>query len=190
MDTFRSTQHPHPSAHSASISLGNPRISDLEPEETLGGHPIQPSCIIALETRPRKGFTHNPMGGRGEVKIGPQVPWAPAWSPLGWPLPVPLTPSQAQEALADKARADAADDRQVGLPGLGEHPAEGGEEEKMKKCRSHSADTLEQEGGTCSSSWSLSPLRRTSASAGLWPDHRGDQHQKGPGTLSSQFSFV
>lgn len=58
-----------------------------------------------------------------------------------------LTPAQAEEALPNEAGAHASDDSQVGLPGLSEHPAKGGEEEKVQEGSRHGAHTLWGEGG-------------------------------------------
>lgn len=62
--------------------------------------------------------------------------------------PCPLTPSQAEEALPDQACPDPADHRQVGLPGLRQHPAEGGEEEEVEEGGRHGAHALRRGCGT------------------------------------------
>lgn len=52
------------------------------------------------------------------------------------------TPAQAQKALSDEPGANLPRHRHVGLPGLGEDPAEGRQEEKVQKGRGHDADAL------------------------------------------------
>lgn len=52
-----------------------------------------------------------------------------------WPAGGRPTPAQTQEALAYDAVAQASCHRHVGLPGLGQNPAEGGQEEEVKEGR-------------------------------------------------------
>lgn len=52
------------------------------------------------------------------------------------------TPAQAQKAFPDQPSANLPRHRHVGLPGLGEDPAEGCQEEKVQKGRRHDTDTL------------------------------------------------
>lgn len=63
------------------------------------------------------------------------------------PAPAPLTPAQAEETLADEAVPEAAGHGHVGLPGLGEHPAEGGQEEEVEESSHQSAHHLGGAGG-------------------------------------------
>lgn len=53
-----------------------------------------------------------------------------------------LTPSQAQEALANDAVAQTTSDSHVGLPSFGQHPAERGEEKEMQESGYKSAHHL------------------------------------------------
>lgn len=53
-----------------------------------------------------------------------------------------LTPTQAQETLANETRPYLADHRQVGLPRLRQNPAEGGQEKEMQKGCGHGAQRL------------------------------------------------
>lgn len=53
------------------------------------------------------------------------------------------TPAQTQEPLADDAVPEASRHRHVGLPGLGQDPAEGGQEEEMEEGSDQSAQDLE-----------------------------------------------
>lgn len=52
-----------------------------------------------------------------------------------WPAGGRPTPAQTQEAFAYDAVAQASCHRHVGLPGLGQNPAEGGQEEEVKEGR-------------------------------------------------------
>lgn len=68
--------------------------------------------------------------------------------------PAVLTPAQAQEALADKAVPQAARHGHVGLPGLGQHPAEGRQEEKVQEGGHQRAHHLRgQAGGEALLTW-------------------------------------
>lgn len=53
-----------------------------------------------------------------------------------------LTPAEAQETLANQPRPHFANDGQVGLPRLCQHPAEGRQEEEMQEGSSHSTEAL------------------------------------------------
>lgn len=53
-----------------------------------------------------------------------------------------LTPAEAQKPLANESWPHFANDRQVGLPRLSQHPAEGRQEEEMQKGSSHSTEAL------------------------------------------------
>lgn len=55
----------------------------------------------------------------------------------------PLTPTQAQEALADDAVAKTTSDSHVGLPSFCQHPAERREEEEVQKGSYQSAHNLQ-----------------------------------------------
>ena len=94
------------------------------------------------ELFPHLTFKHNkatPWGGGLEgISEDRELPGARrrARSQRGAPPPagpVALTPAQAQEALADEAVPEAARHGHVGLPGLGEHPAEGRQEEEVQE---------------------------------------------------------
>lgn len=64
-------------------------------------------------------------------------------------LPIPaalLTPAQAEKALADEPAPEAASDGHVGLPGLGEHPAERGQEEEVQEGSHQRAHNLGRQG--------------------------------------------
>lgn len=63
------------------------------------------------------------------------------------PCPAPLTPAQAEEAFADEAVPEAACHGHVGLPGLGEHPAEGRQEEEMQEGGHQRAHHLDRAAG-------------------------------------------
>lgn len=70
-------------------------------------------------------------------------------SPSHPPLPTPaalLTPAQAEKALADEPAPEAASDGHVGLPGLGEHPAERGQEEEVQEGSHQRAYNLGRQG--------------------------------------------
>lgn len=56
-----------------------------------------------------------------------------------------LTPAQAQETLPDYSVSKASHNSHVGLPCLCEHPAEGGQEEEVKKGSNQCADHLRDE---------------------------------------------
>lgn len=56
-----------------------------------------------------------------------------------------LTPAEAQKALANESWPHFANDRQVGLPRLSQHPAEGRQEEEMQEGSSHSTEALVNE---------------------------------------------
>lgn len=58
---------------------------------------------------------------------------------------VPLTPAEAQETFADEPRPHFANDGQVGLPRLRQHPAEGCQKEEMQEGSGHSAEALRGE---------------------------------------------
>lgn len=53
-----------------------------------------------------------------------------------------LTPAEAQKPLANESWPHFANDRQVGLPRLSQHPAEGRQEEEMQEGSSHSTEAL------------------------------------------------
>lgn len=53
-----------------------------------------------------------------------------------------LTPTQAQEALADDAVAQTTSDSHVGLPSFCQHPAERGEEKEVQESSYQSAHHL------------------------------------------------
>ena len=55
------------------------------------------------------------------------------------------TPAQAQEALADDAVPEASRHRHVGLPGLRQDPAEGGQEEEMQEGGNQGAEDLQDQ---------------------------------------------
>lgn len=56
-----------------------------------------------------------------------------------------LTPAEAQETFADEPWPHFANDGQVGLPCLRQHPAEGRQEEEMQKGSGDSAQALRRE---------------------------------------------
>lgn len=56
-----------------------------------------------------------------------------------------LTPAEAQKTLADESWPHFANDGQVGLPRLCQHPAEGRQEEEMQEGSGHSAEALQRE---------------------------------------------
>lgn len=53
-----------------------------------------------------------------------------------------LTPAEAQETLANESGPHFANDGQVGLPRLSQHPAEGRQEEEMQEGGSHGTEAL------------------------------------------------
>ncbi len=55
-----------------------------------------------------------------------------------------LTPTQAQEALADNAVAQTTSDSHVGLPSFSQHPAERGEEKEVQEGSYESAHHLRE----------------------------------------------
>lgn len=85
-------------------------------------------------------------GARGEGE-GPQQGRPGEGQPRRPPAPAPLTPAQAKETLADEAVPEAAGHGHVGLPGLGEHPAEGGQEEEVEEGSHQRAHHLGGAGG-------------------------------------------
>ena len=58
-----------------------------------------------------------------------------------------LTPAQTQEAFAYEAGSDLPGHRHVGLPRLGQDPAERRQEEEVEACRSHGAHALATRSG-------------------------------------------
>lgn len=58
-----------------------------------------------------------------------------------------LTPAEAQKTLANESRSHFANDGQVGLPRLCQHPAEGRQEEEMQEGGSHSTEALKRKEG-------------------------------------------
>lgn len=56
-----------------------------------------------------------------------------------WPAGGGPTPAQTQEALANDAVPEATRHGHVGLPGLRQNPAEGGQEEEMQEGRNQGA---------------------------------------------------
>lgn len=74
-------------------------------------------------------------------------PNRPSHSPPSPPNPAALlTPAQAEKALADEPAPEAASDGHVGLPGLGEHPAERGQEEEVQEGSHQRAHNLGRQG--------------------------------------------
>lgn len=55
-----------------------------------------------------------------------------------------LTPAEAQKTLANESWPHFADDGQVGLPRLCQHPAERCQEEEMQEGSSHSTEALKR----------------------------------------------
>lgn len=53
-----------------------------------------------------------------------------------------LTPAEAQKALANEPWPHFSNDSKVRLPRLGQHPAEGRQEEEMQEGGSHSTEAL------------------------------------------------